>query len=197
MDYSNLRDIIVKYTERDDIIPNMQLYMTLLEANLNTEIGGISVMSETSTLVTRDQTNTLLGVGSVASVIDNYGLTLRRIYTPKYDYVSGQPQEYLINGKDTIELFPKPDGVYTYKVQHSSYLSPLLMGGTIQDTDTNWILTGHPDIYIYGILSVIYTMLNSAEGAKYQGLYMNAVKQFKKYHNRGAITIRGDTYATT
>ena len=197
MNYSELRQVIVNYTERDDIIPNMKLYMTLLESNLNAEIGGLSVMNETSTLVTNEQVNTVLGVGSITSIVDNYGYALQRIYAPKYDTIVGQPTEYLVNGKDTIELFPKPDTSYTYQVMHSGYISPLLLNGTIQDTDTNWILTGHPDIYIYGILSVVYTMLNSAEAVKYQGLYKEAVKLFKRYHSRGAIQLRGGSYATT
>ncbi len=66
-------------------------------------------------------------------------------------YVTGQPVVYTIVG-DAIQFGPTPDAVYTVSLDYYQRFAAL------STTPTNWLLTNHPGVYLFGAL---------AEGAPY------------------------------
>lgn len=62
---------------------------------------------------------------------------------------SGQsrPAVYTVIG-DRIIFGPCPDGDYTIKFTYYARFKPL-----VADTDTNWLLTKHPSVYLFAALS--------------------------------------------
>lgn len=59
--------------------------------------------------------------------------------------VSGQPQFYEIVGSE-FRFSPPPDATYTATLTYYKAITPLAT------TSPNWLLTSHPDIYLYGTL---------------------------------------------
>ncbi len=59
---------------------------------------------------------------------------------------TGAPVYFAHNGTD-IELFPTPDDSYTGAITYYAKVTALSADG-----DTNWLLTNHPDAYLYGAL---------------------------------------------
>ncbi len=59
---------------------------------------------------------------------------------------SGQPRYYAIMGGE-IEVFPTPAGNYTLEMAYYSRTDALS-----DSNPANWLLTYHPDIYLYGAL---------------------------------------------
>lgn len=55
----------------------------------------------------------------------------------------GRPESYAIVGARRAYLRPVPDGAYAARLVYDRALSVLSA-----DADTNWLLSGHPDIYI-------------------------------------------------
>jgi hypothetical protein len=59
---------------------------------------------------------------------------------------AGQPKWYTLVA-DTIEVVPTPSQDYTVELVYYKKLTPL------SDSDTsNWLLSSHPDVYLYGTL---------------------------------------------
>lgn len=56
---------------------------------------------------------------------------------------SGPPEKYTIVGARRAYLRPIPDGTYASRLVYNAKLTALSA-----DTDYNWVLTDHPDIYV-------------------------------------------------
>ena len=64
----------------------------------------------------------------------------------RFGNTSGQPKYYSIIG-ETFQVFPTPDTTYTGEIAYYEKI-PVLSS----DSDTNWLLTKAPEIYLYGSL---------------------------------------------
>jgi hypothetical protein len=75
--------------------------------------------------------------------------------TEFYNSGSGIPQFVTVTGHTandgtmSFRFAPAPDGTYTAVVTY--YAKLLGLNGTTQTT--NWLLTNHPDVYLYGVLT--------------------------------------------
>ena len=69
---------------------------------------------------------------------------LDRMYPPTFN--AGQPVVYALLG-DTILLGPTPDSVYTVSVDYYKLWDALTV------TDTNWLLTNYPMVYLAGAMT--------------------------------------------
>lgn len=58
---------------------------------------------------------------------------------------TGRPQVYAISGGNIV-LAPSPDTTYSLKLTYKQSIPPLA------SNSTNWLLTKHPDIYLYATL---------------------------------------------
>jgi len=83
---------------------------------------------------------------------------------------SGTPTNFtLIDG--SIEVFPTPDTSYDLQILYYQTIANL-----VNSTDTNWILTNHPDAYLYG--SLIHSapfLMEDERTAVWAALYKAAV----------------------
>ena len=69
-------------------------------------------------------------------------------YRGKNNNTAGTPGYYTIEGT-SIQLFPTPDVSVTVQLNYYRDI-PALSG--LADSGNNWLLLGHPDIYLYGTL---------------------------------------------
>lgn len=150
--YSDLKDKVALWLDRDDLVSVIPDFTALLEARLNRELR--SVMQDTR----EDWTITT----------ESYPLPpafrkLRRIHiegSPDRPLVemsgqsiasafsgdSGIPQAYYIEGR-TIFFAPPPADSTVFTATYSTRVEPL------SDTvASNWVLDEHPDIYLCGTL---------------------------------------------
>lgn len=59
--------------------------------------------------------------------------------------LSGTPQYYTIQGRQML-FYPAPDDGTVIEIRYSRTVPELSA-----DDDTNWLLSAHPDIYLYGV----------------------------------------------
>lgn len=62
------------------------------------------------------------------------------------DSATGQPAAYAISGQNLI-LAPTPDGAYTLVINYFREVPALT-----DSNNTNWLLSAHPDAYLFGAL---------------------------------------------
>ena len=60
---------------------------------------------------------------------------------------SGCPRAFTVIGDSTLKVAPTPDGDYDIE-----FLYYLMVPNLSDDATTNWLLTGYPDVYLYGSL---------------------------------------------
>lgn len=72
---------------------------------------------------------------------------------------SGQPKEFTVEG-DNLVFGPTPDVAYTGKLLHYKKFTALSA-----DTDTNWLLTSAPGVYLHGSLAEMYRFARNMEQA--------------------------------
>lgn len=84
---------------------------------------------------------------------------------------AGVPVYYSIVG-DEFEIIPAPDGSYTGELTYRQKITALSDSNT-----TNWVLTGHPDLYLYGALKHAAPWLQDDERIAVWGTFFEAAIQ--------------------
>jgi len=90
---------------------------------------------------------------------------------------SGMPVAYTIIG-DNFRFAPTPDTTYTGTLNYFKSFDPLSDSNT-----TNYILTNHPAIYLYGSLYHAANFLGGVEPARlqqWQGMYTTALERLER-----------------
>lgn len=155
--FSTLKTSIADWLNRDDLTSVIPDYITLVEAELGRILKGRPMT--TSTSVVFDTTGLLAAPSdmvrprSLTLETDLYGWPVE---VKPYEYVI-QKQAQLINGApryaalvgSTFTIAPTPDSdtLYTGVLIYDAALTPLSDSNT-----TNWVLTNHPDVYLFGSL---------------------------------------------
>lgn len=106
----------------------------------------------------------------------------------------GRPTHYTHAGNQ-LELFPTPNASYNVELLYFQKIPPL---GA--NTSTNWLLTSHPDVYLYGALMQASPFLEADQRLQiWAGLYRGAVDaintESKKARYSGAgMRVRINSY---
>ena len=86
---------------------------------------------------------------------------------------NGRPSVFSFEGNNML-LGPTPDAVYSLPIYYYARITPLAT------TPTNWLLTNHPNIYLYGTLAEAGDFIQSAElTAKWEAKYAQGVKDLQ------------------
>lgn len=176
--------------------------IVMLEAHLN-RILVHRRMTTTTTL------STVAGTRSVAlptDMVEIEALTVQRDPRVLLDFVtssqletdypfntSGTPAVYTIIGTD-LRFAPTPDAVYSVECIYKQQLPSLTANAT------NWLLTYHPDVYMYGALTLTAPYLRNDERITVWASYFEralegvASENDRAQYNGGPLTSRVDVY---
>ena len=153
--YSTLKASVANWLNRTDLTDEIaDDFIVLTEADFNSKLR-IRKMINQATITIDSETESLptgfLQVRNFYILSGSTKYPLRYITPSQMDQLrgtstSGTSQSYTILG-DTLRFSPKPDSSYT------GYLNYYKSFDALSDTNTsNWILTNHPAIYLYGSL---------------------------------------------
>ena len=153
--YSTLKTSIANWLNRSDLTSEISDdFIKLVEADINSKLRIRKMVTQAT--ITIDSETEALPTGFL-QVRDFYILSGSTKYPLRYmtpsqmdqvkgTSVTGIPQAYTILG-DTFRFTPKPDSTYT------GYINYYKKFDALSDTNTtNFILTDHPAIYLYGSL---------------------------------------------
>jgi hypothetical protein len=115
-------------------------------------------------------------------------ITLGTLRTKYACQTTGKPECFAVSGYELV-LGPAPDDEYDLILTYFQEIPPL----TAED-DVNWLLTDHPDIYVYGAICQAEAFLwNDERLPLWRNAYENAFTQLQdqgKSMHHGAAPIR-------
>lgn len=153
--YTELKASIADFLNRDDITSVIPDFISLSEAQMERELRHW-----------RGQKKASISIGAryvpvPADLVQLLRLHLDDGYSTKLSLITmdemleyrmntgdavGKPRYYCITA-DNIEVFPTPDITYTAEILYYETLDKLS-----DSTSSNWVLSYHPDAYLYGAL---------------------------------------------
>jgi hypothetical protein len=156
--YSELVSEIGDWLDREDLTAKIPTFIRLFEAQAERKLRlrQMLVTGEQGTL--DDSGQLVLPVNFLAlhnlSILDPNGNPVPLTYAAKHqvdqrrtDLVSaGTPKVYTIS-KNYLEVAPRPDADYTYELSYWEKIPKLSASVT-----SNWLISDHPDLYLYGSL---------------------------------------------
>ena len=178
--YDNLKTEIAEWLNRADLTTKIPTFITLLEAQVNRDIRTREMLAEA--------TGSLATTGLIAVPADFRGaheLVISTTSGPKVlEYASidevdrtrwenmdtaNEPRVFTIRGSNVV-VAPLPDQTYSYTLRYYQTIPALATGN-----QTNWFLTKHPDVYLYGSLMQAAPYLGADERISVWGAALGAI----------------------
>jgi len=187
-DYSDLQTSVASWLARSDLTTSIPDFIALCHKKLMRVLR----VREMETIASP------FTIGAETVAVPTDWLETRKIYvtssTPRYDlqYVSpdkivewnsnadsGPPRFFTVVGGD-FQFIPIPDATYTGTHIYYQSLAQMSAG-----SDTNWILTSHPDLYLYGsLLEASGFIQNDPRLPLWQSLYDRGLQEVTRQSQR-------------
>lgn len=193
--YSELKTSLANWIHRSDLTAVIPDFIVLCEADFNRRLR-VAQMEVIATApfdeAYEDLPSDFLELREVKVAATNAVSLLYMTpqqMTERYPLVEqGDPQFYtLVDSQIRVNKIPSSDIEISYYIRF-----PALS----DDQTTNWVLTNHPDVYLYGSLAATEPFLkNDARMALWMALYEKALKQVddadkKARWSGSALTVR-------
>lgn len=167
--YSDLQTAVANWLNRSDLTSVIPDFITLAEGRIARQLRiRKQVTNTTLTTVANTQGVTLptdfLEMENISITSTTPQATLS-VVTPEImdrkfpaQYSTGQPVVYCIVG-DTLQFGPTPDAAYTISMDYYQRLTAL------STTPTNWLLTNHPNLYLFAALAEAHMYMANEDTA--------------------------------
>jgi hypothetical protein len=185
--YSALKTSIANWLNRSDLTSEISGdFIVLTEKDFNSKLRIRKMISSNSSFtIDAEEVDIPTGFLQVRDFfIVNGGVkyALKYITPAQMDQIkggstTGQPNTYTILG-DKFRFAPAPSSSYTATLNFYKEFDPLSDSNT-----TNYILTNHPAIYLYGSLYHAANFLGGVEPARlqqWQGMYTTALERLER-----------------
>lgn len=184
--FGQLKTAIANLLYRDDLTTAIPDFVTMLEARVNRETKFRNRRMETSATLTysgSDEATLPTDFIEARTVVwqSNPRVRLEFVAPSQFEATyttdtQGTPRDYTIFGS-TIQIGPFPNSTVGATLRYYQRLTALSADG-----DTNWLLTYHPDVYLYG---------SALESAPYLG-DDNRIQVWLGFFDRAAAELQGD-----
>ena len=184
--YSTLKTSIANWLNRSDLTDEIaDDFIVLTEADLNSKLRIRKMVTQTTITIDSETESLPTGFLQVRNFYILSGGTkhsLRYVSPSHMDQLrgtstSGTPEVYTILG-DTFRFSPKPDTSYTGYINYYKKFDALSVTNT-----SNWILTDHPAIYLYGSLYHAANFLGGIEpgqAQQWQQMYATSMERLER-----------------
>jgi len=154
--YTDLQSVIADYLDRTDLTTQIPTFITLAEAAMLRQLRHWRMERRSNAVC--DTQYTAMPTDFIEPIrlqimanpphsLDLVGQGELMSRREAANDTAGKPRYYAITDGQ-IEVFPTPDANYTLEMVYYSSTSMSLSASTT----TNWVLSNHPDAYIYGAL---------------------------------------------
>jgi len=193
--WTDLKAELALWIDRDDLAARIPVFIALAERKFN-RVLRVPEMEAAATLSLNAATISLpadflaMRAIHIASdpkvVLEQMGLdALRNLHAGA---ATGKPRHFAIQA-GTLVLGPAPDGAYSAAMTYFQAIPALGAGQA-----SNWLLAGHPDIYLYGSLIMAESyMVNDGRIAVWKLALEEALEELRRQGHRkswGAAPIR-------
>ena len=150
--YTALQASVADWLNRADLTAQIPDFILLAETQLNRQLRTRDMLARQYTSATSQYLALPSDYAGIKSIQLNTSPVTRLDYAPPESMADrlnthsiGKPQIYTIVNNQ-IELAPAPDATYELEIVYWQRLPALA------SNSTNWLLTKHPDVYLYGSL---------------------------------------------
>ena len=185
--YAELKTSIANWLNRSDLTDEISDdFIKLVEAEYNSKFRIRKMLTSDTTFTIDSELETLptgfLQVRDFFIVSGGAKYSLTYMAPTQMDQTrggstSGRPNSYTILGSN-FRFAPTPDGTYTATINYYKAIDALS-----DSTTTNYILTSHPGIYLYGSLYHAANFLGGIEPSKLQNwsqLYATSMERLER-----------------
>lgn len=183
--YSALKASVANWLNRTDLTDEIVDFISLTEADFNSKLRIRKMISETTITIdaeTEDLPTGFLQIRDFFIVSGSTKLPLRYMTPSQMDSIkgtstTGTPEVYTILG-DKLRFAPKPDSTYTATLNFYKKFDALSDSNT-----SNFILSDHPSIYLYGALYHATNFLGGIDKMlvqKWQQMYATAMERLER-----------------
>jgi len=165
--YSELLTAVSNWSGRSDLSSRTPEFIALFEAKINRLLA-------TKEMETKDAAYSITGEyvaapTGMARIREFYlntdpkqtlSVMAGDVMTNTFGTGTGKPKFYEVVGSN-IRFGQVPDGTYTATIIYSKAITGLTVSNT-----TNWLLTSHPDVYLYGVLAEMAVWIVDMERAQ-------------------------------
>lgn len=152
--YAELQTAVGNWLNRDDLSSRIPEFISLAEARFNRVIRAPDMVTRDDAFTVGSQYESLPDDFSELIRISIDGsppraleyLTPEEMAEKREKYHSSQKPGYVTVAGGNFEFLPTPDSSYTGTLLYYDKIDGL------DTTDPNWLLTNHPDIYLFGSL---------------------------------------------
>jgi len=181
--YGTLKTAIADTLNRDDLTSVIPSFVSLAQAQFNRKIRSFRQITRGSLTIDGQfealpadwlETIRITMDASPIRVLTQISMDDLTRYRTAIDNTTDAPVYFAHNGTD-IELFPTPSTSYTAEITYFAKVTALSADG-----DTNWLLTNHPDVYLYG--SLVHTapyLKDDARIALWAGLLAQGMSEIE------------------
>ena len=183
--YSALKTSIANWLNRTDLTTEIEDFIVLAEKDFNSKLRIRKMISESSITINAETVALPTGFLQIRDFFITEGGTKHSLtfMTPsqmdqiKGSSTSGMPEVYTILG-DNFRFAPIPSGSYAGTLNFYKEFDPLSDSNT-----SNFILTSHPAIYLYGSLYHAANFLGGVEPRliqQWQQMYATALERLER-----------------
>jgi hypothetical protein len=187
--YAELQTAIANWLNRDDLTSRIPEFIALAEAEFNrtiytpdTEGAVSSTLSAETLLLPTDfrQARSLYIADSSGNRRLLKQMSLPDLRLAYAESATSTPKAFAIEEGTTLVVGPAPNTSYTAYLNYFAKIPALSVSNT-----TNWLLTSHPDIYLYGsCLQADIFMVNDARLDLWQGKLAAGVSELERMGKR-------------
>ena len=176
--YTDLKASVADFLNRSDLSSVIPDFITLAEADFNRTLRVREMSVRTQGQIDGQYVklpDDFLGMRNIDLVTDPVTpleyKNLQNLDIHRRNDKTGKPIYYSIM-QNNIEFAPVPDGTYTLEIVYYQKIP------TLSANPTNWLLTNHPDAYLYGTLmhSAPYLQQDERVGL-WAGKYQQIIQQ--------------------
>lgn len=181
--FSELKTAIANWLNRSDLTDRIPEFIDLCETELDRQLRTTDQLTRSTTPITGQYASLPTDFLEIRNIqLDTSPVKRLQYLTPdrldderRTTYrSSGEPVYYSILGNN-MEFAPTPDTTYTLQIAYYARLTKLSDSNT-----TNFLITNHPDIYLYGSLKHAEPFLMNDERIVVWGtLYERALEQLR------------------
>ena len=183
---AELKTAISNWLNRSDLTDRIPEFITLAEAQFNRLLRTRDMLSRSTTSTSAQYVSLPTDFLEMLNIELTSTTPPKRVvyitsdrsddYREKRKDAAGTPSYYTIEGTG-IQLQPSPDKSYTIQMNYYKDIPALSVQG---DSGDNWLLTSHPDIYLYGTLVQASPYLMDQESGKiWDGLLARSLLELK------------------
>lgn len=190
--YSGLLTEIDAWLNRSDLTDRVPTFIRLFEARMNRRLRDPDMECQSTQVTTADTSNYALPADCrkvrelylAADPTVTLGYMSPQAMRETYaDNTTGEPVVYTIIGNEVV-LAPTPDGEYTLTLTYTQEIPDL----NATDT-TNWLLTDHPDAYLWGSLCMAEAFLQNDDRLKvWKAAWDEALGEIVREGNQRRVT---------